>query len=300
MTLNRDLKIWLNEQPSSEYSFLEKTSLEKYSTLRLSAYGDLLKIFDVAFLKKLYKFFPADRFIIIGRGANSIFPIESDKVYIKLSLSDTKNELIKFKEHYRLSASTGLSDLVSHAMEHGVLGWECLTGIPGTLGGAVFMNAGTSLGEISSIITALEILKTDGEIKKITVTEADFEYRSNLVVNSGEVILYVHLKSLGRDIEITELIRSYLDKRKQSQPLQDRTCGSVFKNDSKYLAGKSLELVGLKNLCLAGLTVSQKHANFISNQGGSNQSDFVSLTNALKQELELTYGIKFELEARFL
>ena len=300
MSWKSNLKSWLESQSPEDFEFIENHDLGKSSTLRLKSEADFLKIKSENFLKNLYQKFSSDNFQVLGKGANSILPESSDVVFIRLNLENDPEELKTTKDIYYLSASTSLAKIVTHAMKFGKTNWEVLTGIPGTLGGAIAMNAGTKLGEISNLVSRVRIIRKDGSLEEIETDKDSFSYRKNHFLNPGDIITYAYLKSHGEDEKITQVMKEYMDYRQKTQPLWEKTCGSVFKNDPDYLAGKSIDLAGLKGLISGGLKVSDMHANFIINFNEGNRTDFVRLTNALKQELELTYGISFELEAKFL
>lgn len=301
MNWKSDFKQWLLSQNKDHFEFTENHDLSKSSTLRLKSQCDFLKIKNVSFLVKLFNKFNGKRFRVIGRGANIVLPEDNhDHIFIRLGLDSNSSELEESRDSYYLSASTSLSKVISHAMNFGKKNWEVLTGIPGTLGGAITMNAGTKLGEISEIVSQLQIVKSNGDLIDYVIKPDDFSYRKNHFLEEGDVVISVTLKSFGDDEQITQVMKEYMSYREKTQPLWEKTCGSVFKNDSSYLAGKSIDLAGLKGLSSGGLGVSDLHANFIINQNSGNRSDFVRLTNALKQELERTYGVSFELEAKFL
>lgn len=301
MNLKNELKAWLKDQNNNDFYLLENENLQKYTSLSLVARGDILKIYSENFAINLFKKFKGSNFTILGKGANSIVKKENPfKVFIKLYLDNPPDIFNQLQKDYYLSASTSLSHIVRHAIDFNIKEWGVLAGIPGTLGGAVFMNAGTSLGEIGNFIDKIRIVKSNGEVIEKMVNNQDFSYRKNLILNKGDLITYVGIKSFLPTEGTSTYIKNYLQKRKETQPLSKKTCGSVFKNSNDYLAGQSIDLLGLKGLLKGDLSISHKHGNFIENHQAGNYSDFVSLTGAMKKELELIYGIKFELEARFL
>lgn len=161
------------------------------------------------------------------------------------------------------------------------------------------MNAGTALGEIGDLVKDVSILQVDGEVRLEKIDQNSFKYRGNNFVKPGEVILEATLINKGQDPEIAKIIKNYLEYRKSSQPLTTKNCGCVFKNfDQNHKAGQFIDLTGLKGLMLNGLKVSDVHANFIENFDQGSSDDFLTLTNIIKDELELFSGIKFELEAK--
>jgi UDP-N-acetylmuramate dehydrogenase len=208
-------------------------------------------------------------------------------------------------KEYLFPASISLATLTAHANKFGLSGWEVFTGIPASLGGAVYMNAGTNLGEIGSVVSEVYIVNKFGEERREIVDQNSFNYRRNNFINEGDVIYQVRLKHFGQDEKISRKIREYLEMRTRTQPLKEWTCGCVFKNYENIdrgetcRAGLFIDIMGLKGLTYKNLQVSLKHANFMENKGDSSYEDVLSLINILKTELKLQYGISFETEVEF-
>ena len=281
----------------------ENISLEKYTTIRLSCRGNIALVHSVESLTKIVSILLDSHmtFHMIGWGANQILHNTENVLFIKLNFIFDRNYLSSLKSEYRIPASVSLSVLSNHAMKFGLRGWEVFTGIPGSLGGAIYMNAGTSLGEIGDLVKNVKVLKKSGEIVQIEIKNKPlcFSYRKNLFLKKEDIILEATLIHSGVDLSVTKEIKNYLEKRKRTQPLKTKNCGSVFKNFSQnHIAGQFIDILGLKELGVNSLAVSDKHANFIENTGGASSSDFIELTNLLKYELELFSGIEFELEAK--
>lgn len=279
----------------------ENVNLERFTTMRLSVMGDVAIVKSTNALKKLICLLNDSnkRYNIVGWGANQIIHNTKNTLFIKLDFYFDRSYLKKVHHEYLLPASVSLNVLTSHAQKFGLLGWEVFTGIPASLGGAIYMNAGTSLGEIGELIKEVKILQPDGGYRSEVIAENSFKYRGNNFVKNGEVIVSAILKNKGVDSSICAKIKSYLDLRKSTQPLATKNCGCVFKNfDQYHKAGQFIDLTGLKGLTLNGLRVSELHANFIENFDNGTSDDFLTLTELLKEQLELFTGIKFELEAK--
>lgn len=274
--------------------------------MRLKATGDVIFIRSQQALKSvLSQFYKCKQeYIVLGMGANTLLKEESDFPYIKLDFPFDKSYLQQVHISYTLPASLKLSVLSSHAIKFGLSGWEVFTGIPATLGGAVFMNAGTSLGEIGSIVKSVQLITKTGVLKNIICDKDSFSYRCNHFLEKGDIIFSVELKHLGVDDKITQKITDYLEFRNKHQPLKEFTCGCVFENYQNkkgmiYTAGKYIDLVGLKGLTLNGLKISNKHANFMENLEQASYGQVVQLIDIIKEELILQYGINFETEVKF-
>ena len=293
---------------SEVQSFID-CDLSKYSTMKLSAKGSLFVVETEDALRRLVKVLKEKKiaYQLIGWGANTILPEVLDSVLIKLKLPFDKTIITPEVDEYELPASAPLNILTSMAVKHGLKGWEVFTGIPGSLGGAIFMNAGTNLGEIGDLITEVTILDNDGAIRKHQIQEGDFSYRHNHFIKDGEVVLSAKIRHLGIDSNIGNIIKTYLEKRMETQPLREKTCGCMFKNtkvsESNYemtcRAGLYIDIMGLSGFGLKdGLRISPKHANFMENKGDASRGDVVELINFTIKELEAQYGILFEKEVQ--
>ena len=284
--------------------------LSKLSTLKLKATGDLILIRSLEALKAVINLFKKfkENYNILGFGANQMLLEKSPNPYIKLQFPLDLNPLDSIKEEYCLPASIHLSKLTSHASKHGLKGWEVFTGIPATLGGAIFMNAGTGLGEIGSLVKEVKIISKDGGLRTISPGEESFSYRKNNFTKEGDIIYEATLVHRGIDSSVSGLIKEYLKKRNESQPLWASTCGCIFKNaerpiSSKKLAtcraGEFIDIMGLKGFQMDQVRVSPLHANFMENRGGADHSNMVKAITVVKEELKLHFGIDFETEVKF-
>lgn len=281
--------------------------LKKFSTMRLSAFGDLLTVKNLDALKKtvltLTKYETDYR--LLGWGANMLLPSKASIPYLQLDFEFNKNLLDTVHSEYVLPASVSLAVLTSHAAKFGLMGWEVFTGIPASLGGAIFMNAGTNLGEIGSLITEVRLVTKDGKEKLIKVDKNSFSYRHNHFVDKGDVIYQATLVHRGCDPKISQKIKEYLEMRNRTQPLKEATCGCVFKNYHDLergltcRAGQFIDIIGMKGFTYKGLRISPKHANFMENFGDSNYEDVLMMIEMIKKELKLQYGVDFSPEVEF-
>jgi UDP-N-acetylmuramate dehydrogenase len=278
--------------------------LTNKSTMRLRARGDLVTIKSRESLSKVLIALNKDSipYKVLGWGSNQLLKPTSDKIYLELDFPFDKSLLSKPSGTYVLPASTPLNVLTAHAIKFGLKGFESFTGIPASLGGAVFMNAGTGLGEIGTIVRSVKIMEPSGRERLEKITQDSFSYRKNNFLKSGEVIFEVELSPLGMDPEIGKVIRDYLDYRTRTQPLDAKTCGCAFKNDHEFFrdktcqAGKFIDLAGLKGFTINGIKVSQKHGNFLENTGNGDYFDVINIMDRVNMEMELYFGIKFNRE----
>lgn len=285
----------------SDLEFHQNHDLTGFTTMRLSSMGDLIEVRTVAALQKLLPILKSHskKYLVVGWGANQILPAQCDDLIIHLDFSYDLNDLNELRDEYVVPASIGLNHLTALAVKFGLKGWDVFTGIPASLGGAIFMNAGTNLGEIGSLIKSVQLVTSDGILRDEVINSRSFSYRHNHFVGPGEVIVGATLIHHGTDTAISQKIKDYLEYRKKTQPLATKNCGCVFKNPYKeFQAGRLIDLMGLKGLSVGGLRVSPKHANFIENSGNSNWDQFESLVNIIKSNMDHFYGIEFELEVK--
>jgi UDP-N-acetylmuramate dehydrogenase len=267
----------------------------------LNSHGDLLKIKSIEALQKTLSVLNQEKktYLVVGWGANQILPAQCEDMIIYLELPFDQSIFDTTKDEYLIPASLGINHLTAHAVKFGLKGWEVFTGIPASLGGAIFMNAGTNLGEIGSLIKKVQLITPEGTLREEIMCKDSFSYRKNNFVRPGEVIISATITHLGIDVTIPQKIRDYLEYRKRTQPLTTRNCGCVFKNPLKDMpAGKLIDLLQLKGVGVGDLRISPKHANFMENSGKASWDQFQSLVNLINFEMDHFYGIEFELEVK--
>jgi UDP-N-acetylmuramate dehydrogenase len=192
-------------------------------------------------------------------------------------------------------AGAELSKLVLDCVEKGLAGVEGLTGIPGSVGGAVRMNAGGSFGDIGSAVESVTLMDSQGTVFEKKKPELIFDYRS--VNIRARFILNAQLKLTEADPErILRTVKESWIYKKNSQPLNTRNCGCVFKNPPGAAAGALIDRAGLKGLQVGGAAVSEKHANFIVAKDGCTSRDVMQLIEAIKQKVREQYEVELELE----
>ena len=289
----------INSVPDSE--LLINQNLTSYTTFKLNSEGDLLKVKSIEALQKIMSILDEEKkkYLIIGWGANQILPAKCTDLVIHLEFIFDPNTLREFRDEYTLPSSLGLNHLTALAVKFGLKGWEVFTGIPASLGGAIYMNAGTNLGEIGSLIKTVTLVTKTGGIREVKIDRNSFSYRKNHFVHEGEIIVAATIKHYGTDSLIPQKIKDYLDYRKQTQPLSTKNCGCVFQNPLKALpAGKLIDLLQLKGVAIGELRISSKHGNFMENKGSASWRDFKSLVDLVNFEMDHFYGIEFELEVK--
>jgi len=198
-------------------------------------------------------------------------------------------------------AGANLSGLADAARRAGLSGLEFASGIPGTVGGAVYMNAGAFEGEISDAFVSAEILQNDGIIKEFNKNEMGFSYRGSVLQDGcGFLLSAFFVLKQGDPEEIKNKMVEYKKRRSETQPLDMPSAGSVFKRPSGFYAGKLISDCGLKGYSVGGAKVSEKHAGFIINAGGATAADVLRLIEHIKDTVYEKTGVELEPEIRTL
>lgn len=240
------------------------------------------------------------KFLIIGNGSNLLVKDEGIRdVVIKID----KNFGDIIVENDKIIAQAGaLLPLISNeAVKHSLSGFEFAAGIPGTLGGAVCMNAGAHGGEMKDIITTVTLMDYSGNIKTLTNEEMKFEYRKSIISNEPYIVLAAEMKlNKGNKEEIKSRINELRAKRVNSQPLNKPSAGSTFKRPLNNFAGKLIEDAGLKGFSIGNAVVSEKHAGFIVNDGNASAKDILTLINHVKTVVNEKYNILLEEEVKII
>ena len=287
----------------NEINIETQLNLKNHSTLSLKACGDLVTIFTSDALQKVLAIFNEKKikFQVLGNGSNIILPEYSDIPYLKLDFIFNEKIFNETREFYTVPASAKLSQLVTHAINSNLSGWECMAGIPGTVGGAVVMNAGTKLGEIGRLVKCVRVVTESGKFKEYDVTMESFAYRGNNFLEDGDVVYEVKLGHLGQNERVVDIIRNEIRTRKKCQPVHKKTCGSVFKNkigERTCLAGQYIDIMGFKGFSVGDLEISKLHGNFIINRGDANEHNVRELVEVVQDELKLYFGVLFETEVK--
>lgn len=292
------LKIFDEIRQIQNIEIRENYDLSNIMTMRIRAQGHFIVVRSVEALSILIKKLNQKRILyrLVGLGANQVLKSSKEIIYLRLKFQEV-DSLNEFKNIYKVSASTPLNKLTSLAKKFNLDGWQCLTGIPASLGGAICMNAGTRIGEIKDILVDVTILRKEGNIENIKIEDKHFSYRKNHFLNNGDIILEARLKHFGSRLGVKEEISDYLEKRKADQPWGTNNCGCVFKNTENISAGMAIDLLKLKGKKYKGMKISDIHANFIENTDGDYES-FVEFVKYIQYQLKLFCGEKFELEVK--
>lgn len=239
-------------------------------------------------------------YLVIGRGSNLLVR-DGGLRGVVILLSGTLGQIdwgTSNGSDTVAGAGVSLVDLLIGCRRRGLSGLEFLAGIPGTVGGAVAMNAGAFGEEISAWIRELRIVDPQGKVFVVDRSRLAFSYR-RLDIDQGAVIVQAAFRlNRGSETGVAEKISRCLKMRKGSQPLEYPSAGSVFRNPPNDYAGRLIEQAGLKGTSIGGAMVSERHANFIINKGGASASDILALIDAVKETVRKTAGVTLKLEIR--
>jgi UDP-N-acetylmuramate dehydrogenase len=271
-----------------------------YTTFRVGGKAEALcEVKDLAQLKELLAFASRENlpYLAVGKGSNILVKDRGLKG-IALLLQGELEGVEEKGGTIHAGGGLGLSELVRFSHKRGLAGLEFLAGIPGTVGGAVAMNAGAWGKSTGDVVTVVETLTADGTRLAMKKSELPFGYR-RAGLPAGAVVVKAQFKGTpDRPEAIGERIRDYLERRKTGQPLEYPSAGSVFKNPPQDFAGRLIESVGLKGKRVGGAMISEKHANVIVNVGGASAEDILLLMDTARQRVREQTGIDLEPEIK--
>ncbi len=234
----------------------------------------------------------------LGRGSNLLVP-DAGFAGVVVDVSDLNDIRVQAQS---LSAGCGvrMSRVARQCAEHALTGLEFMATVPGDVGGGVAMNAGAFGQQVSDCLSEIELLTRQGEVRTIDAAQLQMAYR-HTQLPSGSLVLSAAFTLQKDDAEaVRERMREMRAKRGATQPLELPNCGSVFKNPQGDHAARLIEAAGLKGLRIGGARISDKHANFIVNEGGAKSSDVLALIRQARETVEQRFGVRLEPEVRAL
>lgn len=239
-------------------------------------------------------------YFVLGNGSNLLV---GDKGYrgVIIQICKEMNQIEVQGTSLLVQAGALLSKVGSAALEAGLTGVEFASGIPGTMGGAVFMNAGAYGGEMKDILAEVTVLDERGEVRVLKKEELELGYRTSVVAKKGYVVLSARVELQSGDKEKIEARMQELKvQRTTKQPLEYPSAGSTFKRPEGYFAGKLISDSGLRGFQVGGAQVSEKHCGFVINKENATASDIVELMNQVIEKVQNEFGVTLEPEVRKL
>lgn len=241
------------------------------------------------------------KYILLGNGSNTLF---ADGVYAGtvIKLGEGFDKISASGNALKAGAAALLSKVAREAMNLGLGGLESISGIPGSIGGALFMNAGAYGGEMSHVVKRAYVMKCGGgQPYWVSKDDMDLGYRTSRFKNSQEIILAVEFQLEEKSrLDIKSLMDEYTERRNSKQPLNLPSCGSFFKRPEGYFAGALIQDSGLAGYSIGGAQVSEKHCGFLVNKGGATATDVIELKNFVQKTVKEKFGVDLEPEVRII
>lgn len=298
--------------------------MKKYTTFKVGGPAEcLIKISSKKDLKEILKFANENniQITVLGNGSNVLVQdkgikgitliIKIEKIEIENQAENLNNNKSKNKEEnsgnnntkvkIKLGAGEKIAKVGIEFSKEGLTGFEEISGIPGTIGGAVRMNAGAHGREMKDVIKTVKCLDYYGNEKTFTNEEMNFGYRTSILKTEKYIVTEVEIElDKGNSEEIKEKMDMYKEKRKNSQPLEYPSAGSTFKRGEDFITAKLIDEAGLKGTKVGDAEVSRKHGGFIINKGNATASDILELVQIIKNKIYEKYQKKIELEVEVL
>lgn len=298
-----DYKLLLDELDAKNIAYSKNELLSRHCSFKIGGPADIFvsirSVEQIQFILSVCK----DKYpvFIMGNGSNLLISDEGIRgvvIHIGSIFADIKS--IDDNTVY-CQAGVSLSTVCNYALMHELSGLEFAYGIPGSLGGAVYMNAGAYGGEMSQVVKSADYITLDGQKGTVCGEELDFSYRHSAFSDTDRIIVgaTLSLKPADKD-SIRSAMMENINKRKQKQPLELPSAGSVFKRPVGYYAGALIQDCGLMGFTVGGAQVSEKHAGFIVNIGDATANDVKKLVKHIKDTVYKKHGVMLETEIKGL
>ncbi len=278
--------------------------MSKHTTFRIGGPADLfLTPESIGQIESLCQLFRKEKipYLVLGNGSNVLVGDQGIRGVViqmgnRFASCEVSGNALKAQAGIKLSRLSGI------ALEHNLTGLEFAAGIPGTFGGALFMNAGAYEGEMSQVVTKVCYLDVNGMVREVPKEECSFGYRSSIFTKNPELIVLggtVQLEQ-GDASQIRAKMDDFAERRVSKQPLHLPSAGSTFKRPEGHFAGKLIQDAGLMGLRVGGASISEKHAGFVVNDRGATAKDVRNLMEEVQMRVMEKYGVMLEPEVRFL
>lgn len=239
-------------------------------------------------------------FTVIGNGSNLLVS-DSGIRGVTLIIGDEMSQASVDNSTIFAQSGIRLSKLANIAAQHGLSGLEFASGIPGTLGGAIYMNAGAYCGEMKDVVVTTDYLTPDGDIRSVTGAEHLFGYRTSVFSQNDYIVLSSNMLLTPADTSaIKEKMSDLNARRRNKQPLNMPSAGSTFKRPQGHFAGALIEQCGLKGYSIGGAQVSEKHAGFLVNTGSATAQDVLDLIGYVRETVYQRFDITLECEIKMI
>ena len=278
--------------------------MSEYTSFRAGGKADVLAEPDSAeSLKQLLAFLHTEDIphFVLGNGTNVLFR-DSGYHGVVVRIGKAFEGVRREGDALICGSGTLLSVVARQALADSLTGFEFASGIPGSVGGAVFMNAGAYGGEMKDVLVKVRVISADGSSDRIlNVEELDLGYRHSILQESGDIVVEAEIRLTPGDKEqIKETMAELTAKRNSKQPVQYPSAGSTFKRPEGYFAGKLIQDAGLKGLTVGGAQVSELHSGFVINIGGATATDILELMDIVKAKVLNDFGVELQPEVRII
>mgnify|MGYP002536487434 FL=1 len=301
----------LNIEEILEKSKLNKENLyydepmAKHTSFKIGGPADVfIKVDNIEELKETLDLSKKNQIplTIIGNGSNLLVTDKGIRgITAKLNLKDIEIKNENNKQIIKVEAGVPVGLLAQKLLKEEITGFEELSGIPGTIGGAVIMNAGAHGKELKDILKKVTAMDYNGNIHEFTNEECLFSYRNSRFQKEKYIILQATLElEKGNSTEIKGKMDEYMQFRKEKQPIEYPNAGSTFKRGEDFVTAKLIDEAGLKGYKVGGAQVSEKHAGFIVNVDNATAKDVIELTDYIKEKIEEKFGKKINLEIQII
>ena len=291
----------LIEIVATENILLEEP-MSKHTTFRIGGCADIYvtpaieQLPQIMALAREYEY-PVT---VIGNGSNLLVGDKGIRGLV-IAFEKPAEGIILEGTRMTISAGTLLSKAAAEAASHSLSGLEFAAGIPGTLGGAIVMNAGAYGGEMKDVVVSAKVLTPEGEIKLLRAEELDLSYRHSCIPEQNYIVLEATVElTLGNEDDIRAVMADYKGRRIDKQPLEYPSAGSTFKRPEGYFAGKLIQDANLRGYTVGGAQVSEKHCGFVINRGGATANDVVTLINDVKAKVYEQFQVELEPEVKMI
>ena len=303
--MTEELKKQILQLGISKENILFDEPMSEHTTFKVGGPAECyIKIDDIQHLRTILKF-AKDHHIaitVLGNGSN-VLVLDGGIKGIVLNIRFNKIEMMNLdgKVFANIGAGIKISILGHLLLKNELTGFEELSGIPGTIGGAVRMNAGAHGKEFKDIVSSVTCMDYDGNIKQFENEDMHFEYRSSMLKEKSYIVLEVRMEfQKGNEKDIKEKMEEYANYRKEKQPIEYPSAGSTFKRGADFITAKLIDEAGLKGYSIGGAEVSSKHAGFIINKGNATAKDILELIEYVKYKVEEKFNKKIELEIEIM
>jgi UDP-N-acetylmuramate dehydrogenase len=282
---------------------LRNESMKKHTSFRIGGLADLMILpREIQQIQSVIDILNENQvpFMIMGNGSNLLVRDKGIRGAV-IKIADTFSKAQVRGENIKAQAGILLSTLSKLALNSGLAGLEFANGIPGTLGGAVTMNAGAYGGEMKDVIRSVLILGEDGKIKLLNSEQLALGYRTSIIQDTKNIVLEVDIELKKGDYETSyALIQDLTRRRQEKQPLTYPSAGSAFKRPVGYYAGKLIQDCGLKGMRVGDAQISEKHSGFIINLGNATANDVIQLIEQVKSRVKEMQGVELQPEVRIV